>query len=822
MAMDDLLKKGMNGGNILFCGAGFSADCLDFSKNSLGTLTPLLEELNDELGLLGLEDAYETPQHAADAYLEKFNYTSLLTLLRDKYKVLQRPTVIDDILKYPWDRIYTTNYDNVISQSLTAHGIKNCVVNNTDTPLDTEKMYDKKTTWVVHLHGAIERWNNIRDFEGSCVLGHRSYMEIGVGSKWLPTFRDDYAKATGVFFIGFSNNDFYFAQEIYSKMASHKRVFFINPENPEKKRSLIASQKDYGTSSSIGKKGFADIVNSVLESEEPPPPSFSSFEYCKPAELSKKSASVKQQWDFLISGKQNNSLLHRDLLDGSHSYRAKRESTEEVIEFLKEGNSIALVRGGICSGKTTILDECVIRLVKGENDVFRFRTSFNNLLELEEVKIIINEFPNSVIVIDDCFSELKNSIRDIVKMFNQSGHRLLLASRTFAHDSEEDLKNIISKETPFKIFDTDILNQQESEDIISCADRLAVWGTNVKSFRQKKEILEETNRSYLASFLLHVFKSKNVRDIFISVIDTMKARSGDVEKALIIALYLRDIEGYVKERVLSELIQKDSLALFKKFIPTSPFISYNSLNREFDVIPGVNARAALDVFFNDEIVTEAIIDAVAALEDVRHNSTFKNVLSQMIRYTNLRHVVKDKDQQNHFFDELSLLWFCRNHVHFWLQWSIAMREHENWGKAKQYLVQAYGRAGPDYNTLKLDDQKARLLLLSIPETCSSSEAVQIFRDASSLLTESIRRSGGDTPHNYRTMQSFDVFFKKTEHTLSQGHKEMLVGNLNHLKKIINNKLKNQPNAQIQEPIEEAIVSIDKALGMLQPTEKTKT
>ena len=817
MDMDELLKRGMNGTNLLFCGAGFSADCLNLSKNDFGGANGLLEELNDELGL---EHPFGELQHATDAYLEKCNYTSLLKLLRNKYQVLQIPTVVNDILKYPWDKIYTTNYDDVISQSLKTHGIKCCVVNNTDEPLEIKDIHDKKTKRVVHLHGAIERWNNLRNFESSCVLGYKSYMEIGVSSKWLSTFRDDYEKATGIFFIGFSNSDFHIAQKIRSITASQGKVFFINSENSERNPDLISRQKNYGTVYSIGKKNFADIVNSVLESDEPPPPSFSNFEYCEPVKPSKKRASVKEQWDFFISGKQNNSLLYRDIIAETHSYRAKRESTEEVIEFLKDGNSIALVRGGICSGKTTILGECVIKFLMDGNHVFRFKIHYPNLLE--EVKTIINKFPDSVIVIDNCFSDLRESIGDIVKMFNESGHRLLLASRSFAHDSEEDLKNIISKETPFKIFDTEILNQQEAKDIINCADRLAVWDKKVKSFGQKKQILERTNHSRLASFLLHVFKSKNVRDIFILEINKMKAKSGDVEKALIIALYLRDIEGYVKERVLSELIQKDSLALFKKFIPTSPFISFNSLNAQFDVIPGVNARAALNDFFNEKTVTKAIIEAVAALEDVRHDSTFRDILSQMIRYTNLRHVVKDKDQQNHFFDELSLLWFCRNHVHFWLQWSIAMRDHEDWGKAKQYLDQAYGRAGPGYNTLKLDDQKARLLLVSISETCSSSEAVQIFRDASSLLTESIRRSGGDTPHNYRTMQSFDVFFKKTEHILSQGHKEMLVGNLNHLKKIINNKLKNQSNAHIQTPIEEAIVSIDKALGMLQPTEKTNT
>ncbi len=810
MDMDELLKRGMNGTNLLFCGAGFSADCLNFSKNDFGVANGLLEELNDELDL---EHPFADLQHAADAYLAEYGYPSLLALLQDKYKVLQIPKVVNDILKYPWDKIYTTNYDDAISQSLRTHGIKNYVVNNTDVPLDIENMRDKKSKRVIHLHGAIERWN-IKNFKGSCVLGYKSYMEIGVNSKWLSTFRDDYANATGIFFIGFSNSDFSIAQKIRSITASHDKVFFINSENSEKNPDLIARQKDYGTIYSIGKKNFADMVSSVLESDEPPPPSFNNFEYCEPVKPSKKRASVKEQWDFFISGKQNNSLLYRDIIAETHSYRAKRESTDGIIEFLKDDNSIALVRGGICSGKTTILGECVIKFLMDGNHVFRFKMPYHNLLE--EVKTIINKFPDSVIVIDDCFSDLRESIRDIVKMFNESGHRLLLASRSFAHDSEEDLKNIINKETPFKIFDTEILNQQEAKDIINCADRLAVWDKNIKSFGQKKYILERTNHSRLASFLLHVFESKKVRDTFRKEINKMKAVSGDVEKALIIALYLRNIKGSVKERVLSELIQKDSLALFKKFIPTSPFISYNSLNKEFNVISGVNAKAALNVFFDKENVTKAIIEAVAALEDVRYDFIFRDVLSQMIRYTNLKHVVQDKNQQNYFFDELSLFWFCRNHIHFWLQWSIAMRDHEDWGKAKQYLDQAYGRAGPGYNTLKLDDHKAGLLLVSILETCSSSEAVQIFRDASSLLIQSISGGGGDTPHNYRTMQSFDVFFKKTEYILSQGHKELLVVPLNHLKKIVERKLKNKSNAKTQKAMEEAIVSIDKALVCCNP------
>ena len=810
MEMDDLLEQGVNGGNLLFCGAGFSADCLNFSKNTLGTLAPLLKELNKDLGY-----NYRDVQHAADKYSKKHSQHGLLKLLQDKYKVSHRATDVDAILKYPWDRIYTTNYDDVISQSLTAHRIKHCVLSNTDVPSGVNGIHDENTKWVVHLHGAIKHWNNINAFEKSCVLGRKSYMELGINSKWLATFKNDYARAKGVFFVGFSNSDFYFAQELYSVLALQDKVFFINSQDSKEDKNLQAAQEEYGKSCSIGKEHFADIVNLALKNKRPAVPVFFNFERCESIVPSDEKASVEEQRNFFISGRQDNTLLCRDVLNGSHSYRSKRKTTNEIIDFFKKDNPTALVLGGLCSGKTTILDECVIRFLIAGDDVFKLKTSFSNLMQ--EVKIIIKEFPNSVVVIDDCFS-LKDSIIDIIKMFNEAGHKLLLASRTLAYDFEEDLRSIIKKETPFEIFDTEILYQEEGEELIDCADRMGIWGKDVKSFRQKKQILEKTNHSRMSSFLLHVFKSESVRDIFKTEIEKMKAISEDVEKALIIALYLRNIKSNVEERVLSELIQKDSVALFKKFNP-SPFISYSPLKKEFDVIPGVNAREALKSLFDPKTVTSAIIEAVEALEDVRHVFPFKQVFTQMMRYTQLKQVVADDDQKNRFFDRLSELKFCRNHFLFWLQWSMAMRDQGQWQKASQYLNEAYGRVGliENFDTLHLDDQKAGLLLGSISEKCSSVEALQKFREASTLLIRSINGGGGETSHNYRTIvKSFDVFFQKVGHNLSKEHKKLLGSSLNHLKKLIENKIKNHPdNSYMKKIMGDAVVSIDKILAMLE-------
>ena len=129
MSLDTSLKLGAVGGSLLFCGAGFSAGCLNFKDGELGTGWPLLKVLNDALGY-----EYGDLQIAADEYAQEKGENELFKLLQDRYSVNKRPVEIDNILKYPWTRIYTTNYDDVISQSLTKNGTSHYVANNLETP----------------------------------------------------------------------------------------------------------------------------------------------------------------------------------------------------------------------------------------------------------------------------------------------------------------------------------------------------------------------------------------------------------------------------------------------------------------------------------------------------------------------------------------------------------------------------------------------------------------------------------------------------------------------------------------------------------------
>lgn len=78
-----------------------------------------------------------------------------------------------EICRYPWERIYTTNYDNAIELSLERGGKNFKYINN----LEDVGQLDSGKTNIVHLHGFIDSWT-VGNFVDSCILTSESYYNL--------------------------------------------------------------------------------------------------------------------------------------------------------------------------------------------------------------------------------------------------------------------------------------------------------------------------------------------------------------------------------------------------------------------------------------------------------------------------------------------------------------------------------------------------------------------------------------------------------------------------------------------------------------------
>jgi hypothetical protein len=298
-----------------------------------------------------------------------------------------------------------------------------------------------------------------------------------------------------------------------------------------------------------------------------------SFERVELPEANAERASVKEQEAFIISGARDDKLHYRDVIDGSQSYRAYRPAAKEIAEYLSagKGKAVALILGGICSGKTIVFEETVMDILSRGEMVFRLNSKFYDFLD--EARNIIHKFPSAIIAIDNCFS-ISRDLDEILERANASGSRLLLGSRTLAYDSEPDLRSRLMEETQFRVFDTEILNEDERDGVIHCADRIGVWGTRAATRTEKIRLVERTHHSRLSSFLLGIFNSAHVKDRFRSELDLVFGGGESVRHALIIALYLKSIGEPVNEHVLSALVQADSVSLFQGLKGSGAFVRF--------------------------------------------------------------------------------------------------------------------------------------------------------------------------------------------------------------------------------------------------------
>lgn len=773
------LNLARSGGGILFCGAGFSADCLNFMKDeTLGTGAQLLGLFNKELRQ---DPPYRDLQNAADALLEKIAENGMMTFLKQKFTVSSVTTDMADLLRYPWQSVYTTNYDNALELAAQAAHKQVESLNNTEDPNT-----DTTVLSLIHLHGYLHKWD-IFNFRESCVLGAESYLKLTHVSRWLDRFRRDIDQAQIVVFVGFNANDFHLNRTINNLTGLREKAYFINRPTAQADPDVTAAQKRLGTPLFIGRAGLAGTIKELLATDAPKEPrlaSFAKFTSPDPAATVPTKAQIE---DLFLYGKVETSQIARDVSNKVSDYHIQRSAIQETLDAIADGTRIILLDGYPCDGKSLLATD-LANCLSGARPVYQMRQAYQNLLD--EVADILHHAPNAALIIENCFDLPTERLASIARQFDGKEGVLILTSRAVAVDAVPvGLKSLQGFDS-FRKMPLARLNPKETRALRDLADQIAGW-RDFQTLDQAARLrfIENTCEASLPHFLMRLLQSDYVTNRYREEFNKLSL-SYNERAAIITALYVTHIGENAPVSFLSDAMETDYGRIIDRLnggASNGTFQLVRRAGETIQTVPSIGAKNILLNLFNDAEIVDAIVPLLKNLAPNYRNPFEQRMFSQMMRFSILSDVVTEKDEIDRFFEHNKQIQQIRRMPLFWLQWHMAKCSANQLVDAEKFLDQGYSEAEKFerrtkniFDRRQLDDRRAKFLMLRAAN--GNRVGAELFRDFKEAinLTNRILRQNDPQHYPFETLAEIVRIYREVGHYLDDELKRIIDGSLDQL------------------------------------------
>lgn len=768
------LNLARNGRGILFCGAGFSASALNFSEHEeIGVGAHLLAFLNVQLKEKGFETGFKDLRNAADAALEAFGEFGLMSLLQKRFKLENVSADMVDIVKFPWERIYTTNYDNAIEIALLRAKVNSCIINNTQNLNEISEGVCN----VIHLHGRAISWN-ISNFKQSCILGEDSYNELDFISEWLDLFREDLDRAEIVVFVGFNAADFHLNKVLRNVTGLKEKVYFVNRPTASPDPDIKRTQSRFGEPLYIGREGMAEKVREVLSSSRPKEPALSSFERFKRAKAAQFLPETRAIEELLVFGIISEEQLARDIGNNISDYHILRSTVNNIVSEFRNDKNIILLTGDICEGKTLVA-KGVSQILDLSRPVFNLRIPYDDILD--EVSEIMDVYKDAVVVIENCFDLTRSRLVSLASQFDGKNALLLLTSRTIAAEARSSDMVALKALATFQHIKMSSLDDVEVGKLSGLADQIAGWSEfRARSLSDRTNYIKNTCNSSIPSFLLRLLRSKYVRDKYREEYNKINGLSKNERMVLIGALYIAHIGDRPHISFLSDIFKIDVHALLDKLNNSFGLKLLRLRGNIIETVPSIGATNILKEVVPDDLIVEVVSFILRELSESHTRDDFRrHIFSQLMRYSIIKPVLDDEKFVTRFFDNVSKIEYVRRHVLFWLQWSIAYREQGKFVDAESTLDQGYREAemyekriGKPFDRTQLDDVRAKLLVARAKHTpIESGQLYRDFQDICGIIGRLLKVSDL-THHPYETLVGAVSLFDEKNNNLSDRFREL--------------------------------------------------
>ncbi|MBC7151968.1 MAG: SIR2 family protein [Rhizobium sp.] len=745
-----MLKEIDTSACVLFLGSGFSAD----GKNILGLGPPVGDRLRKDLVDLLDDPSYENHdlQIVSEAASDDPN-VDLYQELYNRYTITDVPPDQEYILRLPWRRIYTTNYDDAIERVLPGRPTFN---------YDEERPRRIPEGAVVHLHGAI-RATTPDNVLQQLVLGERSYVRQHLErSPWYNEFDRDVRFSDGTFFLGYSLKDQHITAFLMKNPATVPKVFFVTRDQPDKPTATKLGQ--YGRILPIGITGFASLLKVLPKpAASKEPNQLRSLRFLNP--LQDKATIVpptsQEVRNLLTFGSFNFKRMIAGLSDESYVV-ARAQLIEKAINELVSARTL-IVDARLGNGKTVFLNVLAAALSERGYKCFMCRSDaisatrdLDVLRALGKVAILFDSYSLAIDLIQE-FAALPEAV-------------FVVAVRTSVR--EVQMHEILNKcPSPLSTISVNALYQQERRAFAQLVRRAGLLSP---SFEQK------------------VATARDFRELVLTIFDNALVRR-TIEQELFPALNNAQVRKVFLVSYLLKQSGHDADAVFLRDVtgvdPYQALFAVEAAAMEvFDLGDQLQLRSALfssylvDTFFDASevlMVVEMLITSSALrreeLKFRRMNGALMQVsfLSKVLaRLPNPQRSMRDLFERLRQHDALSA------EPLFWLQYAILMAD-EDLGISESFISTAYDRAEArdGFRTYQIDTFALRLALRA--ETQELSAQIARFDYISEKLNLVIEMLG-EPSHRYHAISVLDgiaPFVEARGRFLSVSQKNRLVYDL---------------------------------------------
>lgn len=788
--------------SILFLGAGFSAS----ATNLINTNPPVGEGLELEIKKLA-----SLPSDDPSALQDLSTYAvkqgkDLFSLLCNMYTIRNLSEDQQEILKQPWLRIYTTNYDDVVESFWKATNVSQ---NRYSYSTESQVPAQFRPGSVVHLHGYIHectRDNLLRQL----VLSHYSYaQQRALQSPWWDVFERDMRVAKNIFFVGYDLKDFEPAKYLTQNPLTVERTHFIL--RPAQSPVAESRLDEYGRRDSMGVSGFAEECKACVVAEKPEHAnSLSSFrfvELLKDNKIAARPTPLEIQALFAF-GK----FIFQRLLSTfpNPGYSIPRTQTLARCLDALAGCHTLILHSKIGNGKTIFRQGLSVALTEQGHSCFELREKV--IPTPTEIDFIAGQ-PKAVIFFPDydtaysnihLFNGLKPDARFVVE--------ILTGTLQVRHSEVFD-----RLPKPIERMD---LNRLSAEDCGAIYKLLDEAGIAPRGFNSKFGKGGE-----MRDIVLSVFENANVIKKIDSIVRPILTND-DAKVVLFCSAILKALGLHTDPGFLRSFSGVDSYqVLCETGEGAYEFVDFthdrvephSALFSEFLIKRYLKPHELVGAVFRMASEAARRMNENANLQSERVRSA-RATLGALLRFSFLDELLRQYPERDQHIREVYEHGrrdiYIQGEPLFWLQYSIFMQEIGLWDLAERHMETAYERGAvrPGFLTYQLDTNSLGLYIdleLHAAHDAPVSRAERIL----SLLEKSREMigDGNHRGHTLKVLRQLEPFLQQRKAGLSKAEGVGFVYQIN----LIIDILEGFPIAEKAEWGTEAVKdSLKRAVGVL--------